>query len=458
MDMTDEQLDEMLLDKRLEESRARELTPATEPAGEDNAPIQIPYKPGRQPVKEASDRSYLESFGRGAAQGYFSGFPDEITGAAESAVTGKDYKTARDESRKAYKESENTNPVTYNVGMFGGAVGQALTPGVNLAGKGGAALQGGISALGFSEAEKPEDMAVDTAIGVGTGAATGYLFDKAANLKKYLSNVAEQRAYKAAAGQSKKDIMAEKKAGRITVDREGISMARGRDLLSKDEAGKPAVSWFDRTESIAPKVIEKRKFFGKAIGDIGAKIDEAIPEGPVSYDEIAEIINREMANRPKTLENNKLNKRLQNQLNYAQGQGYINSNKYTGDSVLSGQNAISGFGTNDYLGQLNKNLNRLESYKNPNNKTFEMIEKTKKQIDDFELAEVKKELATETTTNNGGGGGGFDTSKSGGEGAFGSYDGSRGRKDYNDGGITNVNMNRGKPGEVLSKLGELLYG
>ena len=26
------------------------------------------------------------------------------------------------------------------------------------------------------------------------------------------------------------------------------------------------------------------------------------------------------------------------------------------------------------------------------------------------------------------------------------------------GGITNVNMNRGKPGEVLSKLGELLYG
>ena len=152
------------------------------------------------------------------------------------------------------------------------------------------------------------------------------------------------------------------------------------------------------------------------------------------------------------------NPNLQNQLNYAQGQGYINSNKYTGDSVLSGQNAISGFGTNDYLGQLNKNLNRLESYKNPNNKTFEMIEKTKKQIGDFELAEVKKELATETTTNNGGGGGGFDTSKSGGEGAFGSYDGSKGRKDYNDGGITNVNINRGKPGEVLSKLGELLYG
>ena len=27
-----------------------------------------------------------------------------------------------------------------------------------------------------------------------------------------------------------------------------------------------------------------------------------------------------------------------------------------------------------------------------------------------------------------------------------------------DGGIININMNKGKPGEVLSKLGELLYG
>tara|TARA_R100001086_G_C11781799_1_gene243868 strand:+ start:42 stop:806 length:765 start_codon:yes stop_codon:yes gene_type:complete len=38
----------------------------------------------------------------------------------------------------------------------------------------------------------------------------------------------------------------------------------------------------------------------------------------------------------------------------------------------------------------------------------------------------------------GGGGGGFDTSKPGGEGAFGSYDGSRGRKDYIKGGIASL--------------------
>lgn len=316
MDMTDDQLDEMLLDKRLEEARARESTPATEPAGEDNEPIQIPYKPGKQPAPTPADRSYLESFGRGAMQGYTSGFPDEITGAVESAITGKNYKTARDESRKAYREAEEANPVTYNAGMIGGAVGQALTPYYNIAAKGGPALQGGLFALGSTEAEEPESVALDVGLGAATGYGTGKLFDKASKLRKYLSNVAEQRAYKAAAGQSKKDIMAEKKAGRIVVDREGISMARGRDLLSKDEAGPPAVGWFDKTENIVPKVAEKRDFFGKAIGEVGRKIDEAIPEGSISYDEIAGIIDREMEKRPNTVENKQLSKRLKNQLDH----------------------------------------------------------------------------------------------------------------------------------------------
>jgi len=54
--------------------------------------------------------------------------------------------------------------------------------------------------------------------------------------------------------------------------------------------------------------------------------------------------------------------------------------QYGPDSVLSGQNVVSGFGTNDYGKQLQKNLERLENVKNPNDKTFGMIEKTKAEI------------------------------------------------------------------------------
>ena len=142
------------------------------------------------------------------------------------------------------------------------------------------------------------------------------------------------------------------------------------------------------------------------------------------------------------------NPNLQGQLDYARGMGNLNRNnsagalRYDGTSVLSGQNAVSGFGTNDYLGQLNKNLDRLKGYKNPNSKTFEMIKKTNQEIAAFELDQVRKELAAETTTNNNGGGdnGGGDNNY----GSFGKVDtgdfdqDGTGRQGYGSGGIASL--------------------
>lgn len=319
--LTDDQLDDMLLDKRLQEARAKE---------DASADTQVPYQPGKAPAPE---RSYLESFGRGAAQGYTSGFSDELTGAAESALTGKDYKTARNESRKEYGASSEANPKMYGLGMLGGGVAQAVTPGLNIAGKAktvgilgkqiatpvvSGAAQGAASGYGMSESDDPTDQALSTLGGGVLGGVAGKTADYIGKTKlgKYISNLAEQRAYKAASGQSLKDLRNEAKAGRVTIDREGMSIARGRDLLSKDEAGKPAVGFFDRTENIAPKVAAKREFFGKAIGDMGKAIDDAIPEGPVSYDEVSSIIDREIAKRPSTIENKALSERLHKQLDH----------------------------------------------------------------------------------------------------------------------------------------------
>ena len=85
------------------------------------------------------------------------------------------------------------------------------------------------------------------------------------------------------------------------------------------------------------------------------------------------------------------NKALQGQIDYLSGMSVDGKmmigkdpgsglDKYGPDSALSGQNVVSGFGTNDYGKQLEKNLERLEGYKNPSDKTLEMIEKNKAEI------------------------------------------------------------------------------
>ena len=112
--------------------------------------------------------------------------------------------------------------------------------------------------------------------------------------------------------------------------------------------------------------------------------------------------------------------------------------KYGSGSILSGQNVVSMFGTNDYLDQLNK-------YKSKYEKTMpkERLDKLNKEIADYELDQVRKELKKDlqninAASNNGGDSGSFNTSKQGKEGAFGTYDGSRGRKDYGRGGIASL--------------------
>jgi len=58
------------------------------------------------------------------------------------------------------------------------------------------------------------------------------------------------------------------------------------------------------------------------------------------------------------------NPNLQGQIDYASGKGYIGKNpgsglaQYTDKSVLSGQNVVSGFGTNDYAKQLQNHIDK----------------------------------------------------------------------------------------------------
>jgi hypothetical protein len=114
---------------------------------------------------EAPEVSKVTSVLRGAAQGATLGFADEIAGIAESALSDKTYRQARDESRAAYREAQAANPISYGAGQLAGGVATSFVPGagaLNLArlgtGIGAQVARGALSGAiaGVGEAEGPE--------------------------------------------------------------------------------------------------------------------------------------------------------------------------------------------------------------------------------------------------------------------------------------------------------------
>jgi hypothetical protein len=158
------------------------------------------------PASEAP--GYLESFGRGAAQGASMGFADEATAGIESLLTNKKYEDALAESRANYKAAEETNPKMSLAGNLtggvagGAALSAAAAPLAGVAGiskaaqaistldklKKAAALGAGMGAItsaGTSEEPlmtRPVELAKDVATGAALGGVGGAVFSKAGDL------------------------------------------------------------------------------------------------------------------------------------------------------------------------------------------------------------------------------------------------------------------------------------
>ena len=101
------------------------------------------------------------------------------------------------------------------------------------------------------------------------------------------------------------------------------------------------------------------------------------------------------------------NPNLAGQIDYASGRGYIGRNPNSGlmqygpESVLRGQNVVSGFGTNDYRGQLGKKQSYFEDRINKGkNYSQTQYEKTLNEIKEYEQDQVNKELAEEKKQRN----------------------------------------------------------
>ena len=177
------------------------------------------------------------------------------------------------------------------------------------------------------------------------------------------------------------------------------------------------------------------------------------------------------------------NPELQGQIDYASEQGLIdrdnsmNALRYNEDSVLSGQNVISGFGTNDYGKQLQKYRDKYADTMPPerleqlDREIFDQITSDFDEVDKF--IEEQEETSTPVVTapapapapayvpspgDNGGGGndggGGSSQDNAGGGASANRGDAGSGwdSSPFAKGGIANINMKKRKLGELLRWL------
>jgi hypothetical protein len=132
-----------------------------------------------KPKRTTPQVSPVESAIRGGAQGLSMGFADEATARLESILKNKPYEQALQESRQAYKQAQEANPITYTGSEIVGGIAPAFIPGVGQAATGAklgrlaaiGAGTGALSGLGFSEGETAGEIARDVGIGGALGGA-----------------------------------------------------------------------------------------------------------------------------------------------------------------------------------------------------------------------------------------------------------------------------------------------
>ena len=120
--------------------------------------------------------------------------------------------------------------------------------------------------------------------------------------------------------------------------------------------------------------------------------------------------------------------------------------------IMQGYNPVSMFGGPGLSKSIDKRIKKISSVKNKSKALEERLKalealrqkeeqaREKDRVDRARAAnpEVYAKLAAATGGKGYGDAGGFSTARAGKEGAFGSFDGSRGRKDYSKGGIVNL--------------------
>lgn len=152
--------------------------------------------------------SQTESAIRGGVQGLSFGFADEATARLESILKNKPYEEALQESRSAYKQAQEANPITYTGSEIVGGIAPAFIPGVGQAATGAklgklatiGAGTGALSGLGYSEGKDIGEIARDVGIGGALGGALPVLGRGIARATQSIKPLADEAIKKSLTG------------------------------------------------------------------------------------------------------------------------------------------------------------------------------------------------------------------------------------------------------------------
>ena len=149
------------------------------PTSEDLAKldrIKKKYQTKFQPISQQPPPpqvSKTESAIRGGAQGLSFGFADEATARLESITKGIPYEQALQESRAAYKQAQEANPITYTGSEIAGGVLPAFVPGGAIAKAGQLVSKIPLAGRAIQSLSAMSPLAKGVLLGGTTGAVTG---------------------------------------------------------------------------------------------------------------------------------------------------------------------------------------------------------------------------------------------------------------------------------------------
>lgn len=283
-----------------------------------------------KPIKETPSDDYalkgaslLRKAGAAGLEGIgkISRAVDSVTGAPVRAAVGKlqdggGLGDAWDSARNQFAEDPNKAPSGKDIAAKAGlSTDESINTGVMLNPFTRETLKlspAGIAGAGVEAATDPTTYIPGRLVAKGLEGAGQGIKALAPPVAKYLNEIADVRAFKAASGQNKRAFKNLTKTGQL----ENF----GREIRQADEAGEAVVGPFSRAEDIKPRAEAKKNYFGGKIGEVSNEIDKMSPKA-VSGASIAAKIENYMAEIPATPKNQAVLSALQKEAEFYRSAG-----------------------------------------------------------------------------------------------------------------------------------------
>ena len=220
--------------------------------------------------------SLTESALRGGAQGLSFGFADEATARLESITKGIPYEQALQESRAAYKQAQEANPITYTGSEIAGGVLPAFVPGGVIAKAGQLVSKIPLAGKAIQSLSAMSPLAKGVLLGGTTGAVTGLGMSEGQDIREVVRDVGIGTALGGALPVIGSKLFPKKLQSEIS-KKAGETVSKEASQTTGKEITKETIGQAAKKEGIPLAELEKSLQNAQSSADqnLGAKLSQA---------------------------------------------------------------------------------------------------------------------------------------------------------------------------------------